>query len=322
MPQAVLVSETGGPSVLGVSDVEPKTPGPGEVLVSVAAAGVNYIDTYHRSGAYPVPLPFGIGVEAAGTVTAVGEGAEAAVGDRVAWAGVLGSYAAEAVVPAAETVPVPDGVSDETAAAVMLQGLTAHYLLTSTYPVQPGDTVLVHAAAGGVGLLLVQLARARGARVIGTVSTAEKADLARAAGAAEVIRYDEVDFAPVVRELTGGEGVAAVYDGVGATTFDGSLSVVRRRGVLALFGAASGPVPPVDPQRLNQAGSVFLTRPKLNDHVVTPEELRGRAGEVFAAVLAGDLDVRVGATYGLDQARAAHEDLEGRRTTGKLLLIP
>lgn len=322
MPQAVLVSETGGPSVLSVADVEPKAPGPGEVLVSVAAAGVNYIDTYHRSGAYPIPLPFGIGLEGAGAVTAVGEGAEAAVGDRVAWSGVLGSYAAEVVVPVAETVPVPDGVSDETAAAVMLQGLTAHYLLTSTYPVQPGDTVLVHAAAGGVGLLLVQLARARGARVIGTVSTAEKAALARAAGAAEVIRYDEVDFAPVVRELTGGEGVAAVYDGVGATTFDGSLSVVRRRGVLALFGAASGPVPPVDPQRLNHAGSVFLTRPKLNDHVVTPEELRARADEVFAAVLAGELDVRVGATYSLDQARAAHEDLEGRRTTGKLLLIP
>ncbi|UVS80120.1 quinone oxidoreductase [Actinokineospora sp. UTMC 2448] len=322
MPTAVLVSETGGPEVLTVTEAEPGSPGPGEVLVDVAAAGVNYIDTYHRSGAYPLPLPFRIGLEGAGTVTAVGEGADAKVGDRIAWSSTLGSYAAQVVVPVAAAVPVPDGVDDQTAAALMLQGLTAHYLLTSTYAVQPGDTVLVHAAAGGVGLLLTQLATARGARVIGTVSTAEKAELARAAGAAEVIRYDQVDFAPAVRELTGGDGVAAVYDGVGASTFDGSLDSLRRRGVLALFGAASGPVPPVDPQRLNRAGSVFLTRPTLADHVVTTQELRGRAADLFDAVLAGELSVRIGATYALDDARTAHEDLEGRRTTGKVLLIP
>ncbi|MFC5288034.1 quinone oxidoreductase family protein [Actinokineospora guangxiensis] len=322
MPEAVVVKETGGPEVLEVVDAEPKTPGPGEVLVDVAAAGVNYIDTYHRAGAYPLPLPFGIGLEGAGTVSAVGEGARAAVGDRVAWSGTLGSYAAQAVVPVADTVPVPDGVELETAAALMLQGLTAHYLVTSVHSVREGDTVLVHAAAGGVGLLLTQLAKARGARVIGTVSTAAKAELAEAAGAAHVIRYDEVDFADAVRELTDGDGVHAVYDGVGATTFDASLSVVRRRGVLALFGAASGPVPPVDPQRLNQQGSIYLTRPKLGDFVATPEELRARTDDLFQAVLAGALDVRVGAQYALAEVRAAHEDLEGRRTTGKLLLIP
>ncbi len=322
MPKAVVVRETGGPEVLEVVDAEPKAPGPGEVLVDVAAAGVNYIDTYHRAGIYPLPLPFGIGLEGAGTVSAVGEGAEASVGDRVAWSGTLGSYAAQAVVPVADTVPVPEGVSLETAAALMLQGLTAHYLVTSVHSVREGDTVLVHAAAGGVGLLLTQLAKARGARVIGTVSTAAKAELAAAAGAADVVRYDEVDFAAAVRELTDGEGVHAVYDGVGATTFDASLSVVRRRGVLALFGAASGPVPPVDPQRLNQQGSVYLTRPKLADFVATQEELRGRAADLFDAVVAGALDVRIGATYAIDGARAAHEDLQGRRTTGKLLLIP
>jgi NADPH2:quinone reductase len=322
VPKAVVVKETGGPEVLEVVDAEPRTPGPGEVLVDVAAAGVNYIDTYHRAGVYPLPLPFGIGLEGAGTVSAVGEGARASVGDRVAWSGTLGSYTAQAVVPVTDTVPVPDGVGLETAAALMLQGLTAHYLVTSVHSVREGDTVLVHAAAGGVGLLLTQLAKARGARVIGTVSTAAKAELAEAAGAAHVIRYDEVDFADAVRELTGGEGVHAVYDGVGATTFDASLSVVRRRGVLALFGAASGPVPPVDPQRLNRQGSIYLTRPKLGDFVATPEELRARADDLFQAVLAGALDVRVGATYAIDDVRAAHEDLEGRRTTGKLLLTP
>ncbi|MFC7615987.1 quinone oxidoreductase family protein [Actinokineospora soli] len=322
MGKAVVVSETGGPEVLAVTEVEPGSPGPGEVLVDVAAAGVNYIDIYQRSGVYPLPLPFRIGLEGAGTVAAVGEGADARVGDRVAWSGTLGSYAAQVVVPVDETVPVPEGIDTTTAAAVMLQGLTAHYLVTSTYPVQAGDTVLVHAAAGGVGLLLTQLATARGARVIGTVSTAKKAELAKAAGAAEVIRYDEVDFAPVVRELTGGEGVAAAYDSVGAKTFDASLSVVRRRGTMVLFGGASGPVPPLDPQRLNQQGSVYLTRPKLGDYVATPAELRSRAADLFDGILAEELDVRVGATYALDDVRAAHEDLQGRRTTGKLLLLP
>ncbi|MGQ0838540.1 quinone oxidoreductase family protein [Actinokineospora sp.] len=323
MPKAVLVSELGGPDVLTHTDVEPREPGPGEVLVRVAAAGVNFIDTYHRTGLYPLPLPVVLGLEGAGTVEALGaDVTDVAVGDRVAWADALGSYAEYAVVKASSAVPVPDGVSDETAAAAMLQGLTAHYLVTSTYPVAVGDTVLVHAAAGGVGLLLVQLAKAHGARVLGTVSTVDKERLARAAGADEVIRYTEQDFAARTRELTGGAGVAAVYDGVGRTTFDASLSVLRRRGTLALFGAASGAVPPVDPQRLNQAGSVFLTRPKLADHLATPDELRWRTGELFDAIAAGSLDVRVGGRYPLARARQAHEDLEGRRSTGKLLLLP
>ncbi|MFD1149517.1 quinone oxidoreductase family protein [Saccharothrix hoggarensis] len=323
MPKAVVVRTTGGPEALEFTDVEAKSPGAGELLVDVAAAGVNFIDCYHREGRYPLPLPFGPGLEGTGRVSAVGPDVTGfAVGDRVAWAQSIGSYAEQAVVTARDAVPVPDGVDDETAGALLLQGLTAHYLIASTYPVREGDTVLVHAAAGGVGLLLVQLAKARGARVIGTVSTAAKEELARAAGADEVIRYDLVDFAPEVRELTGGEGVAAVYDGVGATTFDGSLASLRPRGVLALFGGSSGPVPPVDPMRLNHAGSVFLTRPSLGAHVATREELEWRAGELFAAVADGSLTVRVGGRYPLAEARRAHEDLEGRRTTGKLLLIP
>ncbi|MBY8849731.1 quinone oxidoreductase [Saccharothrix longispora] len=324
MPKAVVVRATGGPEALEFTDVEAKSPGAGELLVDVAAAGVNFIDCYHREGRYPLPLPFGIGLEGTGRVSAVGPDVSGfAVGDRVAWAQALGSYAEQAVVPAAGAVPVPDGVDDDTAGALLLQGLTAHYLVVSTYPVQRGDVVLVHAAAGGVGLLLVQLAKARGARVIGTVSTPEKEALARDAGADEVIRYDEVaDFAPVVRELTGGVGVAAVYDGVGRTTFDGSLASLRPRGVLALFGGAGGAVPPFDPQRLNEAGSVFLTRPSLGAHVATREELEWRAGELFAAVADRSLRVRVGGRYPLAEARRAHEDLEGRRTTGKLLLVP
>ncbi len=323
MPKAVVVRATGGPDVLEFGEVEPKSPDAGELLVDVAAAGVNYIDTYHREGRYPLPLPFGIGLEGTGRVTAVGADVSGfAVGDRVAWAAALGSYAEQALVKAADAVAVPDGVADDTAGALLLQGLTAHYLVASTYPVRPGDTVLVHAAAGGVGLLLVQLAKARGARVIGTVSTEAKEALAREAGADEVIRYDLVDFAPKVRELTGGEGVAAVYDGVGAATFDGSLASLRPRGYLVQFGAAGGAVPPVDPQRLNQAGSVYLTRPSLGAYTATREELEWRAGELFAAVLDGSLDVRIGGRYPLADARRAHEDLEGRRTTGKLLLVP
>ncbi|RKT56346.1 quinone oxidoreductase family protein [Saccharothrix australiensis] len=323
MPKAVVVRATGGPEVLEFDDVEPKSPGAGELLVDVAAAGVNYIDTYHREGRYPLPLPFGIGLEGTGRVAALGPDVSGfAVGDRVAWAAALGSYAEQALVKASDAVAVPDGVADDTAGALLLQGLTAHYLVASTYPVRQGDAVLVHAAAGGVGLLVTQLAKARGARVIGTVSTEAKEALAREAGADEVIRYDRDEFAPRVRELTGGEGVAAVYDGVGAATFDGSLASLRRRGYLVLFGASSGPVPPVDPQRLNQAGSVFLTRPSLGAYTATREELTWRAGELFAAVEDGSLDVRVGGRYPLADARRAHEDLEGRRTTGKLLLIP
>lgn len=321
---AIQVSRTGGPEVLEVVELPDPEPGEGQLLVDVAAAGVNYIDTYHRDGLYPMPVPFVPGLEGAGRVSAVGAGVDGFdVGDRVAWKGAPGSYAQRALVPVAEALAVPDEVGDELAAAIPLQGLTAHYLVTSTYPVQAGDTVLVHAAAGGVGLLLTQLATARGARVIGTVSTPEKERLARAAGAAEVIRYTEVDdLAAAVRDLTGGEGVAAVYDGVGADTFDASLASLRPRGMLVLFGASSGPVPAFEPQRLAAGGSLFLTRPILAYYTATRDELAWRAREVFDAVLAGGLEMHIGARYALTDARAAHEDLQARRTTGKVLLLP
>ncbi|WP_019814789.1 quinone oxidoreductase family protein [Saccharomonospora saliphila] len=323
MTTAIRMRTTGGPEVLEVAEVEPGPPGPREVLVDVAAAGVNYIDTYQRAGIYPVSLPYTPGLEGAGRVAAVGEAVdEVAVGDRVAWQGAPGGYAGRAVVPADVVVRVPDAVSDETAAALLLQGVTAHYLTASTHPVGEGDPVLVHAAAGGVGLLLVQLAKARGARVLGTVSTEEKETLARAAGADEVVRYTDRDFVEAAREFTGGEGVAVVYDGVGASTYEGSLAALRPRGLLALFGAASGPVPPIDPQALNSGGSLFLTRPKTGDYTRTRAELDWRVGELFDAVARGALDVRVGGRYPLTEARAAHEDLQGRRTTGKLLLLP
>ncbi|WP_328615016.1 quinone oxidoreductase [Amycolatopsis sp. NBC_00355] len=323
MPTAVQVTKTGGPEVLEPAEVDVAAPQAGELLVDVAAAGVNYIDTYQRQGVYKMELPFVPGLEGAGTVAEVGpDVAGFAVGDRVAWQGSLGSYAARKVLPASIAVKVPEGVSLETAAATMLQGVTAHYLVASTFEVKPGHDVLVHAAAGGVGLLLVQLAKARGARVFGTVSTDEKAELARGAGADEVIRYDREDFATRVRELTDGEGVDVVYDGVGKDTFDASLASLKIRGLLALFGAASGPVPAFDPQRLNAGGSLYLTRPTSVHYARTREELDWRAKELFDAVLAGDLDIRIGGTYPLADARRAHEDLQGRRTTGKLLLIP
>jgi NADPH:quinone reductase len=322
--RAIQVTETGDPEVLRLTKLPNPEFGPGQLLVELAAAGVNYIDTYHRSGAYPMPLPFIPGSEGAGTVTALGPDTGGfAVGDRVAWATSPGSYAELAVVPAEQAVPVPHGVDAETAGGSLLQGMTAHYLTGSVYAVQPGDTVLVHASAGGMGLLLTQLATTRGARVIGTVSTPEKERLAREAGAADVIRYAEVDdVAGEVRRLTGGDGVAAVYDGVGASTFDASLGSLRPRGMLALYGAASGPVPPVDPQRLNSAGSVFLTRPKLADYVATRDELTWRAGEVFDSIQNGSLRIRIGGRYSLAEAQRAHEDLQSRRTTGKLLLVP
>nr|WP_133909295.1 quinone oxidoreductase [Actinophytocola oryzae] len=319
----MLVRAAGGPEVLELDRVDAPEPGARDLVVAVAAAGVNFIDVYHRIGQYPVPLPFTPGAEGAGTVVAVGsEVTGFAEGDHVAWAAAPGSYAQRVVVPATAAFKVPEGVEDEVAAAAMLQGLTAHYLVTATYAVKPGDTVLVHAAAGGAGLLLVQLAKYRGAKVIGTVSTPEKEALAREAGADEVIRYTETDFADAVAELTGGVGVAAVYDGVGRTTFDGSLASLARRGVLALFGASSGPVPPVDPQRLNSAGSVFLTRPTLGHHIATPEEFQWRCDELFQAIAAGRVSVRIGGRYPLADARKAHEDLQARRTTGKLLLLP
>jgi len=320
--RAVRVEAHGGPEVLVATEVGDPEPGAGEVLVALAAVGVNYIDTYMRSGLYSTPLPLVPGVEGAGTVRAVGPGVDAfAVGDRVAFSDAVGSYAELIVVPAEKLVAVPPGTDLETAATVLLQGMTAHYLVHDTHPVAPGDAVLVHAGAGGMGLLLCQMARAAGATVIATTSSEEKDALAREAGAHETLRYGS-DLADRVRTLTGGEGVAVVYDGVGASTFDASLASLRVRGVLALYGAASGPVPPVDPQRLNSGGSLYLTRPSLHWHVRTPAELSARADAVFSAVAAGDLRVRVGGRYALDDAASAHRDLQSRRTTGKLLLLP
>lgn len=322
--RAVVVEGHGGPEVLQSREVPDPEPGPGELLVAVAAAGVNFIDSYKRSGLYPMSLPFVSGSEGAGVVRGVGEGVtEFAEGDLVAWAMVDGAgYAELVLVPAARAVPVPAGVAPETAAAVMLQGMTAHYLCESTFPARAGQTALVHAAAGGMGLLLTQMLARKGVRVIGTTSTDEKEQLARAAGAAEVIRYTEVDVVAEVGRLTDGRGVDVVYDGVGRTTFDASLSVLVPRGMMVLFGASSGPVPPVDPQRLNKGGSLFLTRPSLVHHIATREELLERSSAVLGQVAAGHLDVRVGGRYPLDAAGRAHEDLEGRRTTGKLLVVP
>ncbi|ACQ80624.1 Alcohol dehydrogenase zinc-binding domain protein [Beutenbergia cavernae DSM 12333] len=324
--RAIQAREAGGPEVLELVDLPDPAPGHGEVLVRVGAAGVNFIDTYRRSGTYPMPFPHVVGTEGAGRVVALGEGVtQPAIGDRVAWSDVPGSYAELVAVPVDRALPVPDEVSDDVAAALPLQGMTAQYLVDATYPVQRGDQLLVHAAAGGVGLLLVQLAASRGARIIATVGSTEKETLARGAGADVVIRYDELDdvataLPALVREATGGEGVHAVYDGVGVATFDASLASLRRRGTLVLFGASSGPVPPVDPQRLNRAGSVYLTRPTLGDYTTTREELLARARDVFDAVAHGRLDVRIGARFGLADAAEAHRALEGRATTGKVLL--
>ncbi|MFI7465452.1 quinone oxidoreductase family protein [Nonomuraea sp. NPDC049646] len=313
---AIIVSAQGGPEVLEYVERPDPAPGDGEVVVDVAASGVNFIDIYHRSGAYPLSLPTPIGSEGAGVVSAVGPGVEGpAVGDTVAWAGVLGSYAEKAVVPADRLVPVPDGVSAELAAAAMLQGMTAHYLTHSTYDVKEGDQVLVHAGAGGMGQLLIQVAKLRGAKVYSTVSTPEKEKLARAAGADEVLGYDE--FADALRGR-----IHVVYDGVGKTTFDGGLEALRPRGLMALYGAASGPVPPIDPQALNRAGSLFLTRPTLVHYVAEREELLWRAADLFGWISSGQLRINVSERYPLAEARRAHEDLAARRTTGKLLLIP
>ena len=319
--RAVRVHETGGPEALRHEEIDVPAPGPGQALVRLDAAGVNFIDVYKRAGLYKVPLPATLGEEGAGTVVAVGDGVtDVRAGDRVAWASVLGAYAEHAVVPAARLVKLPEGVSTRDAAALMLQGMTAHYLATSTYPLAPGDRCLVHAAAGGVGLLLVQIAKKRGAFVIGTAGSDEKAELARAAGADEVVVYTRQDFAAETKRLTDGRGVQVVYDSVGKTTFLAGLDVVAPRGLMALFGQSSGPVAPIDPQLLNAKGSLFLTRPTLAHYTATPEELRGRAGELFAWVADGSLDVRVGAEFALGEAAEAHRALEGRRTTGKVLL--
>ncbi len=322
--RAVVAESTGGPEVLAVQELEQPEPGSGELRVDVAAAGVNFIDIYFRTGRYPLPAPFQLGSEGAGTVSAVGEDVEGvAVGDRVAWAMVRGAGYAEQVLLAADrAVPVPDRVDLETAAAVMLQGMTAHYLCESTYPARSGETALVHAAAGGLGLLLTQMLSAKGVRVIGTTSTEEKERLARGAGAAEVVRYTEQDLRTEVERLTDGRGVDVVYDSVGKDTFDAGLDVLRPRGYMVLCGASSGPVPPFDPQSLNEKGSLFLTRPSLGAYIATRDELLERGAAVLSAVAEGRLDVRIGGRYALDEAGRAHEDLQGRRTTGKLLVVP
>jgi NADPH2:quinone reductase len=323
MMKAIRVHSIGGPEALIYEDIAKPEPGSGEARVNIEASGVNYIDTYQRSGLYKVPLPFTLGQEAAGTVDAVGAGvAEVKPGDRVAYASALGAYAEYAIVPAWRLVPVPQGVSTQQAAAVMLQGMTAHYLACDTFPLKPGDTALVHAAAGGVGLLLVQVAKMRGARVIGTVSTEDKARLAKQVCADEVILYTQQDFEAEVKRLTNDKGVNVVYDSVGKDTFDKSLNCIKPRGYMVLFGASSGAVPPLDPQVLNAKGSLFLTRPMLAHYTADRAELLKRANDLFEWMRAGKLHVRVDRTFPLADAATAHRHLESRQSMGKLLLIP
>lgn len=319
--RAVRLHTPGGPAAMTVESIAVPQPCAGEALVRLEAAGVNFIDVYKRTGLYKVPLPATLGEEGAGTIAALGEGVtDLRVGDRVAWAAVLGAYAEFAVVPAARLVPLPDAVSASQGAAVMLQGMTAHYLATSSFPLSRGDTCVVHAAAGGVGLLLVQIAKRRGARVIATAGSDEKAALARAAGADEVIVYTREDFADETRRLTNGKGVQVVYDSVGVSTFLRGLDVLAPRGMMVLFGQSSGSVQPIDPQLLSQKGSLFLTRPTLGHYVATREELLARSRDVFTWIGAGELNVRIGAEFALGDVADAHRALEGRRTTGKVLL--
>jgi len=322
--RAVVVEKLGGPEVLRVVEQPAPEPQHGQLIVQVAAVGVNYMDIYTREGVggyQPAQFPVVPGAEGAGTVTAAGAGVtEFSPGDRVAWAGVPHSYAEQAAVPAARAVPVPPGVDLQVAAAVILQGLTAHYLCFSTYPVRKGDVAVVHAAAGGVGLLLTQLVKQRGGIVVATTSGGEKADLARRAGADHVVGYGE--FRAAVAEVTGGRGCDVVYDGVGQATFDDGLAALRPRGMMVLYGAASGQVPPFDPQRLNYEGSLYLTRPTMGSYVADRDELLWRSGDLFGWLAEGLLDVRIGGTYPLAEAARAQEDLAGRRTTGKLLLLP
>jgi NADPH2:quinone reductase len=321
--RGIVVTKQGGPEVLELRDVPDPEAGPGQLLVDVEAIGVNFRDIYEREGVggYSSDPPFVMGAEGAGTIAAIGDGVhDFRMGERVAWAAAPGSYAERVVVDEGKAVPVPDGVSTEVAAAALLQGMTAHYLAIDTYPVQSRDPVLVHAAAGGVGLLLTQIVKLRDGRVIATTGSEEKAELARGAGADHVIGYD--GFGDKARELSGGAGVAAVYDGIGKATFDESLKALRPRGYMVLYGAASGQVDPVDPQRLHAAGSLYVTRPGLPNYIATPHELRSRAAEVFGWIADRRLHVRIGARYPLEQARQAQEDLAARKTTGKVLLMP
>jgi NADPH2:quinone reductase len=321
--KAIQVKQTGGPEVMELVELPVPEPKANEAVVKLAASGVNFIDVYQREGRYKVALPFTPGQEGAGEVVAVGSDVKSVKsGDRVAWTATLGSCAEYAVVPADRLVPIPAGVSDQQAAATMLQGMTAHYLVYDTFPLKRGETALVHAAAGGVGLLLVQMAHHIGARVIATVSTEEKAKLARDAGADEIILYTQVDFEAETKRLMSGKGVDVVYDSVGKTTFEKGLNILRPRGMMALFGGSSGAVPPFDPIILTQKGSLFLTRPSLGNYIATREELLARSGAVFGMIGSGKLKLRIEHTYPLAEAQRAHRELEGRKTTGKLLLIP
>jgi len=321
--KAIQVKQPGGPEVLELVDVPVPEPKANEAVVKLAASGVNFIDVYQREGRYKVPLPFILGQEGAGAVTAVGSNVTSVkAGDRVAWTGLMGGYAEYAAVSADRLVAIPAGVTDQQAAAAMLQGMTAHYLCHDTYPLKRGETALVHAAAGGVGLLLVQMAHDIGARVLATVSTQEKAKLAREAGADEIILYTKSDFEAETRRLTNGQGVHVVYDSVGKTTFEKGLNVLRPRGMMVLFGGSSGAVPPFDLIALSQKGSLYVTRPTLVNYIASREELLSRSAAVFAMISSGKLKLRIAHTYPLAEAQRAHRDLEGRKTTGKLLLLP
>ena len=321
--QAIQILETGGPDVLKFNTVPDPTPAAGEALIRIEASGVNFIDTYFREGRYPAQLPYTLGVEAAGVIAEVGEGVtDVKPGDRVAWCLIPGSYATLAIVPVARLIKLPDAISTQQAAAVLLQGMTAHYLLHSTFPVRTGDTILIHAGAGGTGLLLIQLAKRLGANIITTVSTDEKAALAREAGANHVILYTHEDVVERVKEITGGKMLPVVFDSVGKTTFEASLKCLQPRGMLVLFGGASGAVPPFDLIRLSTMGSLFVTRPTLKDYVSSRHDLEQRARAIFGLVAEGALHVRIGGTYRLEDAAHAQRDLEGRKSTGKLLLLP
>jgi NADPH2:quinone reductase len=321
--KAIQVTQVGGPEAMQVADLPIPQPKANEAVVKLAASGVNFIDVYVREGRYKAPLPVIPGQEGAGVVTAIGSDVTlVTVGDRVAWCSILGSYAEYAAVPADRLVKIPDGVSDQQATAAMLQGMTAHYLSHDTYPLKQGETALIHAAAGGVGQLLVQMAHNIGARVIATVSTEEKAELARGAGAHDVILYTKSDFEVETKRLTGGKGVDVVYDSVGKTTFEKGMNVLRPRGMMALFGGSSGPVPPFDPMVLAQKGSLYVTRPTLVAYIATREDLVARSSAVFGMISTGKLKLRIEHTYPLAEAPRAHRDLEGRKTTGKILLIP